>query len=352
MFTVLLLSLLLLTSLLPAQTCLPILQDAQRAYNRGQLKQALTILQKAEICDIDNQIIQQRQRLQGRIFAAIDRQRVEAVEAKAEAEVARQEAEQARLRSDSSLAVANKLIDQLYFYEGKFGLTLKNIGTEFNLKYRYGFINQNGDEVIPFQFEEATPFSVEDGFARVKKGGKDYLLDTLGTTYLLANSLADLTLKKEALDLHEAIPDSLPEDIGRFQGLRVLLAYSSYGKRKLKHLPASIGRLANLQIVDLSSNQLKQLPPEVGNLNSITKLDLRSNRLSQLPPEVGNLNSLTELDLSYNRLKQLPPEVGNLNSITELNLNSNQLNQLPPEIGNLNSLNELRLEGNVLSQLP
>ncbi|MEZ4847209.1 MAG: hypothetical protein R3B93_00965 [Bacteroidia bacterium] len=32
-----------------------------------------------------------------------------------------------RNRADSALAVAERVLDQMYFYEGKFGLTLKNI---------------------------------------------------------------------------------------------------------------------------------------------------------------------------------------------------------------------------------
>ena len=45
-----------------------------------------------------------------------------------------------RDRADSALAVAERVLDQMYFYEGKFGLTLKNIAKKgFLPEYRRVF---------------------------------------------------------------------------------------------------------------------------------------------------------------------------------------------------------------------
>lgn len=194
-------------------------------------------------------------------------------------------------KADSALAVANRVLDQLYFYEGKFGLTLKNVGSNSTPKYRYGFIDRKGNEVIAFEFEEATPFSVNDGFARVKQGGKKYLLNRVGTRYLLAESLAELTSDTEALDLHESRPDRLPEEIGDFSKLKIMLLYADYADEgKLSTLPESIGQLRQLQKLFLSRNQLSALPESIAQLSQLQLLYLGKNLIP--PSEKERIEAL------------------------------------------------------------
>ncbi len=61
-----------------AQDCLSILNQAKVAYAGSNLKQALKKLQDTEDCDLNNELLQERQTLQSNIFKAIDDQRVEA----------------------------------------------------------------------------------------------------------------------------------------------------------------------------------------------------------------------------------------------------------------------------------
>ena len=65
-----------------------------------------------------------------------------------------------------------------------------------------------------------------------------------------------------------------------------------------------MGNLANLESLDLGSNQLSgEIPPELGNLANLESLDLGSNQLSgEIPPELGNLANLTGLYLGSNQL--------------------------------------------------
>lgn len=151
--------------------------------------------------------------------------------------------------------------------------------------------------MIPFEFEEATPFSQYDGFARAKMDGQRYLLDTTCTTYLLATSLVELSSETEALDLHvdshENLPYSLSDDIGKYEQLKVILAYTSDDERgNIQRIPASIGKLGELRHLNLRYNQLSSLPPEIGALSQLRHLDLSGNQLTSLPPEIRALSSL------------------------------------------------------------
>ena len=57
---------------------------------------------------------------------------------------------------------------------------------------------------------------------------------------------------------------------------------------------------------------LESLPAEIGQLASLTVLELYSNQLTSLPAEIGQLTSLTELWLGLNQLTSLPAAIREL----------------------------------------
>ena len=283
--------------------------------------------------------------------------------------------EREKQTADSALDVANRVLDQMYFYEGKFGLTLKNIGSETRPQYRYGFIDRQGNEVIPFEFEEATPFSVRDGFSRVRKDKEKYLLDTAGVKYLLAERIYELRPSTEALDLHKSYLDSLPEDMVDFSKLQIILSYGTSREGKLTRIPESIGQLSQLkslclgwnqlskfpesithlsllQALDLSKNGLSSLPESISQLSQLKRLDLRDNQLHELPESIGQLSQLQVLDLGYNDLSSLPERITQLSQLQVLDLSYNDLSSLPESISQLSQLKRLDLSWNRLSELP
>ena len=140
---------------------------------------------------------------------------------------------------------------------------------------------------------------------------------------------------------------AVPAEIGQLTLLRVL----NLNDNKLTSLPAEIGQLTLLKVLWLDENQLTSLPAEIGQLVSLKELNLRDNKLTSLPAEIGWLTALTMLDLSDNELTSLPAEIGQLTTL-ELNLGGNQLTSLPAEIGQLTSLRELVLFENQLTSLP
>ncbi|CAM0149580.1 unnamed protein product [Urochloa decumbens] len=74
-------------------------------------------------------------------------------------------------------------------------------------------------------------------------------------------------------------------------------------------IPAAIGDLVQLNVLNMSHNSLTGPIPNLGNLTQLEALDLSSNGLSgEIPRELASLNFLTTLDLSHNKLVGSIPE--------------------------------------------
>ena len=117
-------------------------------------------------------------------------------------------------------------------------------------------------------------------------------------------------------------------------------------------IPAELGGLASLELLQLSSNRLTgKIPPKLGGLAGLELLSLGNNPLTGgIPAELGGLASLEELSLYHNQLTgEIPAELGGLASLKELWLSDNQLTgEIPVELGALGSLELLMLHRNVL----
>ena len=120
-------------------------------------------------------------------------------------------------------------------------------------------------------------------------------------------------------------------------------------------IPAEIGLLTHLRVLDLSFNDslAGTIPPEIGNLENLKELELRRNNLSgEIPADIGLLTHLRVLNLSFNDslAGTIPPEIGNLENLKELELHHNNLTgHIPPEIANLTRLNVLDFHHNQLT---
>ncbi|CAK7332565.1 unnamed protein product [Dovyalis caffra] len=126
---------------------------------------------------------------------------------------------------------------------------------------------------------------------------------------------------------------SLPMNIG--YGL-VNLVRLSIHLNKIRLLPPSICEMKSLRYLDVHFNELQGLPRAIGRLTNIEVLNLSSNfsDLAELPETIGDLTNLRELDLSNNQIRALPDTFGRLGNLTKLNLNENPLLVPPKEIVN------------------
>jgi len=132
---------------------------------------------------------------------------------------------------------------------------------------------------------------------------------------------------------------NLPEEIGDLANLNKL----DLQRSGITSLPPSIGRLKNLQVLNLSSaKELVNLPEEIGNLTSLCSLSLYGSNITSLPPSIGRLKNLQVLNLMCTEeLVNLPEEIGDLTSLTNLNLLYSNITSLPSSIGRLRNLKDL-----------
>ena len=115
---------------------------------------------------------------------------------------------------------------------------------------------------------------------------------------------------------------------------------------QLTSVPAELGNLSSLKVLDLSGNHLISVPAELGQLAALVTLNLSENQLTGVPAALGQLATLSELYLSDNQLSSVPASLGNLSSLTDMYLEGNLLTRVPAELGNLAALKHLHLTGN------
>ncbi|KAF8643376.1 hypothetical protein HU200_066896 [Digitaria exilis] len=164
----------------------------------------------------------------------------------------------------------------------------------------------------------------------------------------VVNKLPSLvTLKMRLCRLQNSIP--LPVHINLTS-----LQYLDLGE-------AHLGKLANLDYLDLSDNSLTVLvqerwvPPfkvtkaalraysrRIGKLAALKNLNLSWNHVSGVMPDsVGKLHSLESLDLSQNQLSgEIPASLSDLTSLAHLNLSYNCLTGKIPSGNQLQTLND------------
>ena len=100
-------------------------------------------------------------------------------------------------------------------------------------------------------------------------------------------------------------------------------------------IPSELGRLYNLELLDLSRNQLNgEIPSVLGGLTGLRYLHLNQNQLTGPAPSwLGSISTLRTLDISGNELTgEVPEELGSLADLKKLRLGGgNQLTGCMPE---------------------
>jgi hypothetical protein len=167
-----------------------------------------------------------------------------------------------------------------------------------------------------------------------------------------------LSLRVLDLSWNNDISGVIPAELGNLVNLEILNLDDQTGQHDRSQglsgtIPAELGRLGNLRTLDLSWHLLDGgIPTELGNLVNLEQLELRGNSLSgNIPAELGGLSKLEVLALNHNDLSgTIPKELGQLSALTLLSLTANELSgSIPAEFGNLASIKNLWLSLNNLS---
>lgn len=266
-----------------------------------------------------------------------DRNRARLAELRADS--LRQAAEEALAIANSERAKNERIINQLYFYKGKFALAHNG--------HYYGFIDKEGQAHIPFKYTQAKPFNYQ-GYAEVEASSKKYLIDTLGEEFLLATKVNQLSSKTKAADLSGQGLKEFPEELLAVEGL----VYLNLSSNQISHLPDSISNLSKLRYLDLSFNNIKQLPYSITTLNKLKVLLASHNKFHKIPNKIGDLESLIRVDFAMNNIREVPESIGQLRKLEILKLDNNKIVKIPGSFKKLKSLTRIDLNFNQLDHFP
>ncbi|KDP26663.1 hypothetical protein JCGZ_17821 [Jatropha curcas] len=176
------------------------------------------------------------------------------------------------------------------------------------------------------------------------------ILEKLDVSSNLLGSLPDsigLLRNLKVLNVSGNQLKALPESISLCSSLVELDASFN----NLVSLPANIGYgLVNLERLSIQLNKIYLLPPTICEMKSLRYLDVHFNELHGLPRAIGRLTNLEVLNLAsnFNDLTELPETISDLTNLRDLNLSNNQIQALPDTFGRLESLTKLNLDENPL----
>ena len=190
-----------------------------------------------------------------------------------------------------------------------------------------------------------------------------YLIITLAVCFLSTTLIAQVsTSEKEALidlysstngdswnnswDLNSPVKDWTGISVEDNKVISIKLLFNNIEGE----LPATLGDLEYLQVLELSFNKLSgTIPSELGNLKELKVLAFNGNDLTgEIPASIGELTNLTQLHLSSNKLSgELPESIADLEKLVVLNVFDNDLSgNLPSKLAYSKSIKELMVAEN------
>ncbi|XP_009607039.1 receptor-like protein EIX1 [Nicotiana tomentosiformis] len=165
------------------------------------------------------------------------------------------------------------------------------------------------------------------------------------------------TVPIELLDLsNNKFQGLIPQNISEVMPDLIFLSLS--GNEILGEIPATIGMMTLLQVIDLSNNKLTgSISSSIGECSYLKALDLGNNNLSGLiSSSLGQLRQLQSLHLNDNKFSgRIPLSFKNLSNLETLDLGNNRLSgNIPSWISDgVPNLRILRLRSNSFSgELP
>ena len=120
------------------------------------------------------------------------------------------------------------------------------------------------------------------------------------------NIECELAIVKELLDSN-GITTIQPESVVVITDNHVTELHLN--ELNLTVIPASIGELFHLEILDISDNQIEELPTSIEKLQNLKSIKADHNNIWSIPASIGMLKSLEFLDFAFNNLQTLPEPI-------------------------------------------
>ncbi|KAG6692166.1 hypothetical protein I3842_10G099900, partial [Carya illinoinensis] len=169
--------------------------------------------------------------------------------------------------------------------------------------------------------------------------------------HFLPNSVGNLSISLQKLYLTSChFKGSIPAELGNLSSLIILELTNNELKGPI---PTTLGRLRMLQGLSFGDNKLEgHIPSDLCHLKSLYILYLYGNKLfGHIPTCISNLTSLGYLHLGFNQLtSSIPLSLWSLTNLLVVDLSSNSLTGIISlEIGDIKVLRILKLSSNQLS---
>ena len=152
----------------------------------------------------------------------------------------------------------------------------------------------------------------------------------------------------EALTISSNPIRVIPESIGKWMGLRTLIA----AKSALVRIHSELANCRGIRHLNLKDNPLAHWPLGISELRKLEKLDLTRTQLMEVPDSVGNLRSLSVIKLDDNPITRISDSLTRLERLESLSLWKSSLFDLPHDFSGLKSLRQLDLSYNPATRLP
>lgn len=143
----------------------------------------------------------------------------------------------------------------------------------------------------------------------------------------------------------------------------------------LDPFPFRLQDLKKLQTLRISNCQIKSFPSEIKNLEHLFEITLYASRsfegydilssiprmqtlnltfmdLTEIPPGILQIKKLGDLSIYGSNLQKIPSEIVQLINLSDLSLMQNEIEELPDSIGELKNLVRFQLNSNKLKSLP
>ncbi|KAJ1405857.1 Virus X resistance protein-like, coiled-coil domain [Sesbania bispinosa] len=150
---------------------------------------------------------------------------------------------------------------------------------------------------------------------------------------------------------------AVPENHVKRISTKYMLKVLDFEDARLKHVPQNLGNLIHLKYLSFKHNgEIEILPKSIGKLQNLETLNIYGTRVCEMPKEISNLKKLRDLLIDFESLKDCC--IGGMESLQMLSvvqINDEDGRELIRELGMLRQLRELGLRlslSAMLNKLP